>query len=123
MNALLIALFVLAVVITAAATVVFMRSMENAKPVRYIVRERPPMTEVELRQALLVEHEHPLWLAVHQAIEVEMAHCESALLDVANAGNTGRQSYYAGGKRHLELLQDFLIEQREAAFTLADDGD
>jgi hypothetical protein len=85
---------------------------EEIEP-RIIIRNYEPMTAREIRNALCVEEEHPLWRAVLQFIEQELEQCVEESSDPK--ASDSMRAYYAGGVRHLQRLEEFLIDQREQA--------
>ncbi len=85
--------------------------------------EMPPLKDRELRAALLVGDEHPMWRAVHQCIDVLEARATSEAIDADNATKPPLPAYYSGAAAHLQQLRGFILEQRELAKSNVDDDD
>jgi len=81
------------------------------------------MTPREIRAALCVGEDAPLWKAVHVLLEGQIAAAHAEATDPDNQLRPPLPAYYAGAARHLERFRDFLLAEREEALkqTLEED--
>ena len=77
-----------------------------------------PLTEAELRAALLVGDDHPLWRAVMQCIEVLREESVRATIEDSVQERPELMHHFAGGAAAMDRLKSFLIAQRERAKTM-----
>jgi hypothetical protein len=80
----------------------------------------PAMKPHELRAALNVDDDHPLWRAVHQAIGTIEQDAMEQVLDAGNQSEAALLNYYNGAARHMQRLTEFLLDEREKARVEAD---
>src|SRR6516225_6157096 len=75
--------------------------------------ERPRVyTESELNAALAVTHDNPVWVAVHQLIDVAESNANENA--VARIDNLGECAGYVGGAAHLRMLREEMHNRRAA---------
>ena len=68
--------------------------------------------EGELSAALAVTHDNPVWIAVHQLIDVAEENAnENAAASTNNAGDCAG---YVGGAAHLRMLREEMHNRRAA---------
>lgn len=84
------------------------------------VAELPPLRPRELRAALLVGDDHPMWRAIMQSIDVLRDQADTEAVDLDNHARPPAAAYYAGAVAHLDQLAQFLKDQREKAKEMND---
>ena len=72
------------------------------------------LTPEQMRQALAIPQDTPLWLTIHQLIDDLRAQYIDAIADPATAGNTGKMDRMSASYAALDALQTWLITERES---------
>lgn len=75
----------------------------------------------EIRAALRVGDDHPLWRAVHQLLGGQIEALVEEATDADNLLRPPLPAYYAGAARHLERFRGFLVEERAEAMKEAEE--
>lgn len=86
-------------------------------------RQAGALREREARAALCVDDDDPLWCAVHQMLDIQIARATEKACDSETQLLPPLPAYYGGAARHLEIFRDFLITEREQAMKEAYEED
>jgi hypothetical protein len=80
-----------------------------------VARGLKPLSPVQLRNALNVDDENPLWRAMHQCMEEQKQKLFDQTMEEAFQERPQVLAYLNGGANFIEEIQEFMLHERDLA--------